>query len=99
VLTGGKGNEVELILRKAAASRAGTESLENTYWKLMHLGDTPVAAVPRQQEPHLILNSMTGRAGGSGGCNRMTGGYELNGEQLRLGPMTMTLSPASRRVT
>jgi heat shock protein HslJ len=71
--------------------RAATESLENTYWKLTRLGDAPVVVAPRQPEPHLILNSMTGRAGGSGGCNRMTGGYELNGERLRLGPMTMTL--------
>jgi heat shock protein HslJ len=71
--------------------RAATEPLENTYWKLVHLGDAPVAVAPRQSEPHLILNSVNRRAGGSGGCNRFTGSYERNGDRLRFGPMIATL--------
>jgi heat shock protein HslJ len=71
--------------------RAGAESLENTYWKLMYLGDAPVAAAPRQHEPHLILNSATRLAGGSGGCNRFSGSYKLNGDRLSLGSMTATM--------
>jgi heat shock protein HslJ len=34
---------------------------------------------------------MTGRATGSGGCNRMTGSYELSGDRLSLGQMAGTL--------
>jgi heat shock protein HslJ len=91
VLTGGKGNEVELMLRKAVASPAATEPLENTSWKLMTLGDAPVTVASGQREPHLIINSMTRRVGGSGGCNRLTGSYELSGDRLSLSPMAATL--------
>ena len=45
VLSQGKGNEVELPMRRAPAGDETTVSLENTYWKLTHLGGTPVAAV------------------------------------------------------
>jgi putative lipoprotein len=91
VLTAGKGNEVKLLLRRAVASGAATESLENTYWKLTHLGDAPVPVASRQAEPHLIINSVARRVGGSGGCNRLTGSYELKGDRLSLGPATTTL--------
>jgi uncharacterized lipoprotein YbaY len=50
VLTRGKGNEVELLLRRATASSGATESPENTYWKLTHLGDAPVSAASGQGE-------------------------------------------------
>jgi hypothetical protein len=35
---------------------------------------------------------------GSGGCNRVAGGFELDGEKLKLGPMagTAALSPVTR---
>jgi heat shock protein HslJ len=66
------------------------QSLENTYWKLTHLGDTPVTA-PRQGEPHLILNSTTRGVGGSGGCNRLAGRYELDGNRLSLGEVISTM--------
>ena len=52
---------------------------------------SPVTVASGQPEPHLILNSMTGRATGSGGCNRMTGSYELSGDRLSLGQMAGTL--------
>jgi putative lipoprotein len=78
VLTAGNGNEVELLLR-------------GRLWKLTHLGNAPVTVAPRQAEPHLIINSVTRSVGGSGGCNRFTGSYELNGDRLSLGPITATL--------
>jgi heat shock protein HslJ len=81
--------EFELASQEEQAAAA---SLENTYWKLTHLGDAPVMVPYRQpQQPHLILNSVTRRAGGSGGCNQFTGSYQLNGSRLRLGSMTSTL--------
>jgi heat shock protein HslJ len=83
--------KVEGAVKGTATSRAATESLENTYWKLMHLGDAPVTVASRQAEPHLIINSLTRRAGGSGGCNRFGGSYELNGDRLSLGPMAATM--------
>jgi heat shock protein HslJ len=34
---------------------------------------------------------MTGQVGGAGGCNRLSGSYQVNGEQLSLGPVTSTM--------
>jgi heat shock protein HslJ len=75
----------------ASEQAAATASLENTYWKLMPLGDAPLLVSPDRPEPHLILNSINQRASGSGGCNRFSGTYQLNGDRLKLGAMTATL--------
>jgi heat shock protein HslJ len=77
--------------KRPAASPTPTESLENTYWKLIRLGDAPLALAPRQREPHLILNSATQRVGGSGGCNHLGGRYELKGDRLSLDSLVTTL--------
>lgn len=64
-----------------------TAELVNMYWKLTALNGKPVLAAANQREPSLILQSagMHQRATGSGGCNRFTGSYELNGNSLRFG--------------
>lgn len=86
VLTGGKGAEVAMTLRMV-----GSASLENTYWRLVRLGERPVTQPERQREAHLILHPADGRVSGSGGCNRLAGGYELDGERLTFGRMAGTL--------
>lgn len=68
-----------------------TAVLENTYWKLVRLGATPVTVAENQREPHFILQSETGRVVGSGGCNRMTGSYTLTGDTLTFGQMAGTM--------
>lgn len=67
-----------------------TASLENTYWNLTGLGDVPVAAVS-QQEPLFVLNSKTHRVSGSGGCNRLTGSYEVKDDHLTFSQMVTTM--------
>jgi putative lipoprotein len=91
VLTAGQGKEVTLLLRRTGVSQPTAAELENTYWKLVHLGDSPVAAASGQQEPHFILDPQARRVSGSGGCNRMMGGYELNGDRLTFGQMAGTM--------
>jgi heat shock protein HslJ len=59
-----------------------TANLENTYWKLTHLGDVPVIAGEKQREAHLVFGSQDRRVGGSSGCNRLMGGYARKGETL-----------------
>jgi heat shock protein HslJ len=59
-----------------------TANLENTYWKLTHLGDVPVIAGEKQREPHLVLRSQDQRVSGSSGCNRLMGGYTREGGTL-----------------
>jgi copper homeostasis protein (lipoprotein) len=74
---------------EVAASSAA--SLENTYWKLIALRGTPVAMSDRQREPHLILQPEQHRVTGSGGCNRLAGGYTLAGDRLTFGRAAGTM--------
>jgi heat shock protein HslJ len=76
----------ETALQKASTRPA----LEHTYWKLTRLGDQPVQVAAEQREPHMILNSESRRIGGSGGCNRLIGGYELEGDRLAFVQLAMT---------
>ena len=66
------------------------EPLENTYWKLTRLGDTPVAAVANQREAYLVLHTEKARVAGSTGCNRLMGGYRLDGDRLSFGQLAST---------
>jgi len=72
-----------------------TASLQNTYWKLLKLGDTPVVMQKQQREPHFVLRSQEHRVGGSGGCNRLMGGYELEGSNLAFTQMASTMMACS----
>jgi copper homeostasis protein (lipoprotein) len=66
-----------------------TAELVNMYWKLTALNGKPVLAAANQREPSLILQSAGThqRATGSGGCNRFTGSYKLDGNGLRFGAL------------
>ncbi len=66
--------------------------LVGTTWQLAELisGDGPDAAVSSVwREAELVLGA-DGRLSGSTGCNRMMGGFELDGEVLVLGPLATT---------
>jgi len=71
--------------------RFATERLENTYWKLVRLGDEPVTVEPNQREPHIILRATDRRVAGSGGCNRLLGGYRLDGNGIAFENFAVTL--------
>jgi len=68
-----------------------TTSLENKYWKLIRLGDLSVTAASWEREPHIVLNSESSRVTGSAGCKRLTGSYELKGDELKLSHTTGTM--------
>lgn len=70
---------------------ASSASLENTDWKLTHLGEAVVTAASQQWEPYFVLSSKSHRVSGSGGCNSLTGSYELNGDKLTFSQMASTL--------
>jgi len=52
--------------------------------KLVRLAEMPVQVAEKQREPHLTLANFEPRISGSGGCNRVTGSFELDGDELRL---------------
>jgi heat shock protein HslJ len=95
----GEGQQTMLVVERligvwpgeSCGSRYSTEPLENTYWKLTRLGDSPVVPASTQQEPHFVLHPQSRRVSGSGGCNRLLGGYELKGDQLIFGKMASTM--------
>jgi heat shock protein HslJ len=63
--------------------------LGNTYWALTQLGGVAMGAkTPRQV--HLVFDPATRRVSGSSGCNRLTGAYDQQGEQLHFGQLAGT---------
>ncbi len=66
-----------------AAVRAGD-------WKLVRLGDASVKAADGQREAYLVFDTEEPRVAGSGGCNRVNGGFELDGANLRFGRLAAT---------
>lgn len=64
--------------------------LRNTYWKLTHLGDVSTQTAEQQREAYLIFSAHTMRVSGSGGCNRIMGGFDFDGDKLHLSRMVST---------
>ena len=65
-------------------------SLENTLWKLVKLGDQPVTLAPGARQSSFTLVAETRRVQGDTGCNRMMGGYTLQGDSLRFSALATT---------
>jgi copper homeostasis protein (lipoprotein) len=95
----GSGRQQALVVERfggvwpgeTCGSRTSTEPLENTYWKLTRLGSTPVNVAAGTRELHLILQPASRRVSGFSGCNRLTGGYELEGDRLTFSQMAGTM--------
>jgi copper homeostasis protein (lipoprotein) len=66
-------------------------SLTDTYWRLTQLNGAPVVVPAHSREPHIVLHTAESRVGGSGGCNRLMGGYVLEGEKLTFTRMASTM--------
>ncbi|HUL11122.1 MAG TPA: META domain-containing protein [Methylococcaceae bacterium] len=82
--------------RESCGNPLTDSPLRGTYWKLVRLGETPVQVAEPQREPHLIFAADQPRISGSGGCNRVMGSFELDGEKLRLGRMASTMMACPR---
>lgn len=76
VITGGHGTTVEALLQAAAGPppmQQAPPALQNTRWRLVRLGETPVDAPPGPREPHLIFRGTS--VLGATGCNTLRGGF------------------------
>jgi putative lipoprotein len=93
VLTRGAGTEVKLLLVRARGRRPAPSAapLQGTRWKLVHLGDQAVEVADPKREPHLILQAEPLQVGGYGGCNRLSGEYELEDDRLHFGALATTM--------
>lgn len=66
-------------------------SLTDTYWKLVEVAGRPVTVTDGAREPHIVLHGQDGRVAGSGGVNRLMGGYALQGDSLTFAQMATTM--------
>ena len=58
--------------------------LAGKYWKLVRLEGQPVTMAPGQEREAFFQLRDSSRVTGFGGCNGLSGRYELNEHQLRL---------------
>jgi len=66
-------------------------SLTNTYWKILEVAGQPVLEAQQFREPQLVLNDQDGRFAGSGGVNRLMGGYIVDGRGLTFSQVASTM--------
>jgi heat shock protein HslJ len=71
-------------------SRVDPVGLENAHWKLTRLGGRAMVVGEGQGEPHLVLRTERQEANGSGGCNRLFGGYRLEGGRISFSGIATT---------
>jgi copper homeostasis protein (lipoprotein) len=67
-------------------------TLQGQSWRLQALQDGKGPALPKttDQPPELELAADSDRLSGSGGCNRLMGGYQLKGDRLRFSQLAST---------
>ncbi len=76
---------------ESCGARFATADLRDTYWKLTRLGDEAISRPPNQREPHVVLHGAGQRLAGSDGCNRMVGGYRVEGDSLSFSQVAATM--------
>lgn len=72
-------------------TETATHTLTKTYWKLKAIGDKPVTLYDERREPYMELQDEPARVAGSDGCNRMMGGYLLDGPRIQFTQMAGTM--------
>jgi copper homeostasis protein (lipoprotein) len=75
---------------ETCGARGVTHELANTRWVLMRLNDEPVNGGELQREPFIALEGNEHRVFGNGGCNRVVGGYETDGDRITFKPLALT---------
>ncbi len=77
---------------KSAVAPTPKPSLRGTLWRLQALQgeDGPKLIAPPGQPVELQLDAESGRVSGSGGCNRLIGGFQLSGELLSFSKLAGT---------
>lgn len=64
----------------------------DTYWKLVEIEDEPINSETLQNEAHLVFNVQDSLVAGSGGCNRLSGSFELkDNNSIKISKMRSTM--------
>jgi heat shock protein HslJ len=78
-----------LLLVSACAGNKG--ALEDTHWNAVTIGGAPVVVPQNREAPYILLQSDANRVAAFGGCNRLSGTFEIEGEKLTLSRMASTM--------
>ncbi|MDZ7650648.1 MAG: META domain-containing protein [Cytophagales bacterium] len=57
-------------------------SLENTYWVLDEINESPII-INVTNKPFIELNAEAKSISGFGGCNQLSGGYQINSNKIK----------------
>jgi uncharacterized lipoprotein YbaY/heat shock protein HslJ len=79
------------ISPEGCSGPSSSAQLQNTYWKLMTLNNTPVESPEGTRELHLVLSSQDLRVKGFAGCNSFMGAYELEGAKITFSRVAGTM--------
>lgn len=85
---------IELVVDPVPATEPMPTSdtpLTDTYWKLIEVDGRPIEIGDGIRQPQLVLNRQDGRFTGSGGVNRMMGGYSVDGDSLSFSQVAATM--------
>jgi uncharacterized lipoprotein YbaY/heat shock protein HslJ len=66
-------------------------SLMNVRWVPTQIAGAEVTVTGQQREPWIMLDPRSKRLSGSGGCNRISGGFQAGRDTLRFGRMASTM--------
>ncbi len=92
VISGELADRYVLRKRIALVPELSEKCLLDTQWRLVELLGKPVSPDNTKKSPFIFLNSKEKRFSGFGGCNTVSGGYELKaGGRLRFTGMASTL--------
>jgi heat shock protein HslJ len=75
---------------ESCGARGVTHELEGSRWVLVRLGDQPVTVQQGRPEPYIVLQATSKQIAGHAGCNRLSGGYEIKADTLKLTHLTTT---------
>ena len=75
---------------ETCGARGVTHELEGSRWVLVRVSDQAVITEEGKPEPYVVLQSTTKQIVGHGGCNRLSGGYSIAGDALKVTEITTT---------
>ena len=91
VITKGHSDRVTMLLIGVATQSGGDNSLGSHAWKLASFEGHDLAGVPNDRLPYLQFDMETHALSGYSGCNRIVGSFTVQGSQLHLSPLGMTM--------
>jgi len=80
-----------LVRRTRGSTEKSSTSVTGTRWSLQTLRGEPAGLGAGGQTANITLQGAEPLVSGFAGCNQLSGGYELDGDQLSFGQLAMTM--------